>query len=56
MSVRALRFFNDLESRFSVLKQFILEYKTVEAMHEELRKNTEKNIFSSGLEKEPHEY
>lgn len=40
-----------LEPNFSVLKQFILEYKTVKAMREKLREEAEKTVFSSGFEK-----
>lgn len=40
-----------LESNFTVLKRFILEYKTVEAIPEKLREEADKTVFSSVFEK-----
>lgn len=45
-----------LEYNFSVLKQFILQYKTVEAMSRRLRDEAEITVFSSGFEKETLQY
>lgn len=45
-----------LESDFSVSRQFIQEYQTVEAMREKSRAEAEKTIFPSGFEKQTIEY
>lgn len=47
---------NVLESNFSVLKQFILEYKTVEAMRDKATDETEKTVFLHSFEKNSPEY